>query len=220
MVLVTVNCFTTYSYTESFHQMWLHKLFSLNTVTKKLFTKNFDKISSKKNFSKKIFFKKIFPKIFFQKVPFWGQRKYHFGASEKYHFGDSEISLALKFMLRIPFSMEIWGSGAAKKSTILGTAKVPFWGQRKVPFWGQRKYHFGDSEKLDLVTKNLFTKHKYIEIVHQKLWKKNYGFGYIKLFHHYWLQRIFSPNMFTMNLFTVQRHLLVWKKNFFLVEMS
>ena len=40
----------------------------------------------KKIFSKKIFFKKIFPKIFFQKVPFWGQQKYHFGASEKVPF--------------------------------------------------------------------------------------------------------------------------------------
>ena len=90
MVLVTVNCFTTYSYTESFHQMWLHILFSLNTVTKKLFTKNFDKKNSKKIFFKENFFQKNFPKNFFS------------------------------------------------KSTILGPAKVPFWGQRKVPFWGQR----------------------------------------------------------------------------------
>ena len=120
-----------------------------------MFTKNFEK----KNFQKKIF-PKIFPKIFQKffskstilgtakvpfwgqrKVPFWGQRKYHFGASKKYHFGDSEISLALKFMLRIPFSMEIWGSGAAKKSTILGTAKVPFWGQRKVGFGYKESFH-------------------------------------------------------------------------------
>ena len=147
----------------------------------------------KKIFSKKIFFKKIFPKIFFQKVPFWGQRKYHFGASEKYHFGDSEISLALKFMLRIPFSMEIWGSGAAKKSTILGTAKVPFWGQRKVPFWGQRKYHFGDSEKLDLVTKNLFTKTWLHKICSPKTLKKKLWF---------WLHKIVSPLLVTKNFFT------------------
>ena len=70
--------------------------------------------------------------------------------------------------------MEIWGSGAAKKSTILGTAKVPFWGQRKVPFWGQRKYHFGDSEKLDLVTKNLFTKTWLHKICSPKTLMKNF----------------------------------------------
>ena len=86
---------------------------------------------------------------------------------------------------------------------------------RKVTFCSRESIILVYAKSLDLVTKNLFTKYKYIEIVHQKVWKKNYGFCYIKFFHHFWLQRIFSPNMFTMNLFTVQRHLLVWKKKLF-----
>ena len=184
-----------------------------------MFTKNFDEKFSKK---KKKFFQEIL-KNFFQKSNVLFPRKVTFCSRESIILFHAKFSRRMNFMLRITFSMENCSRGHAKsmlKNVSFCSRESNILLPRKVTFCSRESIILFYAKSLDSVTKNLFTKHKYIEIVHQKLWKKNYGFGYIKFFHHYWLQRIFSPNMFTMNLFTVQRHLLVWKKNFFLVEMS
>ena len=185
-----------------------------------MFTKNFDEKFSKK---KKIFFPRNFPKIFSKKSNVLFPRKVTFCSRESIILFHAKFSRRMNFMLRITFSMENCSRGHAKtilKNVSFCSRESNILLPRKVTFCSRKSIILFYAKSLDLVTKNLFTKYKYIEIVHQKLWKKNYGFGYIKFFHHFWLQRIFSPNMVTMNLFTVQRHLLVWKKNFFLVEMS
>ena len=158
MVLVTVNCFTTYSYTKSFHQMWLHNIFSLNTVTKKLFTKNFDEKFSKK---KKFFVPRNFPKIFSKKSSVLFPRKVTFCSRESIILFHAKFSRRMNFMLRITFSMENSSRGHAKtivKNVSFCSRESNILLPRKVTFCSRKSIILVYAKSLDVVTKNLFTK--------------------------------------------------------------
>ena len=123
-------------------------------------------------------------------------RKVTFCSRESIILFHAKFSRRMNFMLRITFSMENSSRGHAKtilKNVSFCSRESNILLPRKVTFCSRKSIILFYAKSLDLVTKNLFTKYKYIEIVHQKLWKKNYGFGYIKFF---------SPLLVTKNFFT------------------
>ena len=129
-----------------------------------------------KNFQNKnfFFFPRNFPKIFSKKSNVLFPRKVTFCSRKSIILFHAKFSRRMNFMLRITFSMENCSRGHAKAKTIL--KNVSFCSRdsnilllRKVTFCSRESIILVYAKSLDLVTKNLFTKYKYIEIVHQKV---------------------------------------------------